>query len=113
MDVRILDRIVNVRRGFSVPFGHKGTITAIQESLTGSDRDTMYDVVFDSPFKDGMRLNCSERRGYRLPKYSFVNISYGKRLMEEKTGNPGIVFFKIVCNSFFLCSILINLKWCQ
>lgn len=94
MDVKILDRIVNVRSGFSVPFGHKGTVTAISQPLTGCDRDTMYDVVFDSPFKDGMKLNCSERRGYRLPKYSFINISYGKRLLEQKTGKPGKMSFR-------------------
>lgn len=99
MDVKILDRIVNVRCGFSVPFGLKGTVIAIQKSSTDSDRDTMYDVVFDSSFKDGMKLNCSEGRGYRLPKHAFINISYGQRLMEQKTGKPSeidhILFRKI------------------
>lgn len=99
MDVKLMDRIVNVRCGYSVPFGIKGTVTAILESLTDSDRDTMYDVVFDAPFKDGMKLSCSEGRGYRLPKYSFINISYGKRLMEEKTGKPGK---KMQLNYFFM-----------
>lgn len=94
MNVELLDRIVNVRSGYTVPFGLKGTITAIQQSLTGSDRDIMYDIVFDSPFNNGMTLNCSEGRGYRLPKYSFINISYGQRLMEQKTGKPGKVFLR-------------------
>lgn len=83
-----MDRIINIRCGYSVPFGLKGTVTAIQESSTGSERDTMYDIVFDAPFKDGMQLNCSEGRGYRLPKYSLINISYGMRLLEQKTGKP-------------------------
>lgn len=99
MDVKILDRIVNVRCGYTVPFGLKGTVISIQDSLTtlhyfNCDRDTMYEVIFDSPFQDGMKLNCSTGRGYKLPKYSFINISYGKRLMEQKTGKPGNICFK-------------------
>ncbi|XP_074029903.1 5'-3' exoribonuclease pacman isoform X2 [Leptinotarsa decemlineata] len=86
MNVKILDRIVNVRMGFTVPFGLKGTVIGIQVANTGSERDIMYDVVFDKPFKDGMKLNCSEDRGYRVPKTSFINISYGQRLLVEKTG---------------------------
>lgn len=85
---QILDRVVNVRHGFTVPFGFKGTVTAIRNSSTNLERDTMYEVVFDKPFRDGMTLNCSDNRGYMLPKTAFINISYGKRLMEEKIGKP-------------------------
>ncbi|CAG9814067.1 unnamed protein product [Phaedon cochleariae] len=85
-ETKILDRIVNVREGFSVPFGLKGTVIAIQQPSTGCDRDIMYDVVFDKPFRDGMKLNCSENRGYRLPKTSFINLSYGQRLTKQKNG---------------------------
>ncbi|XP_072396590.1 5'-3' exoribonuclease 1 isoform X2 [Diabrotica undecimpunctata] len=84
----VLDRIVNVRHGYSVPFGHKGTVTAIRNSSTNNERDTMYEVVFDKPFRDGLKLNCSENRGYLLPKTALINISYGERLMVEKTGKP-------------------------
>lgn len=80
---------MNVRHGFTVPFGFKGTVTAIRNSSTNLERDTMYEVVFDKPFRDGMTLNCSDNRGYMLPKTAFINISYGKRLMEEKIGKPG------------------------
>lgn len=86
MQVQILDRVVNTRKGFSVPFGLKGTVTAITESPTKNERDTMYDVVFDRTFKDGMELNCSAGRGYRLPRTAFIDISYGKRIYEQKTG---------------------------
>ncbi|KAJ8916294.1 hypothetical protein NQ315_016435 [Exocentrus adspersus] len=88
-ETRVLDRIINVRSGFSVPLGLKGTVIAVQESTSDTERDTMYDVVFDKPFSDGMKLNCSENRGYRLPQCAFINISYGQRLMEQKTGRPG------------------------
>ncbi|XP_030763279.1 LOW QUALITY PROTEIN: 5'-3' exoribonuclease 1-like [Sitophilus oryzae] len=89
MTVEILDRIINTRKGFSVPFGLKGTVIAKTESLTNNDMDVLYDVVFDKTFKDGMTLNCSAERGYRLPKTAFINISYGRRLLEEKTGKQG------------------------
>ncbi|KAL1513316.1 hypothetical protein ABEB36_002738 [Hypothenemus hampei] len=89
MQAQLFDRIVNTRKGFTIPFGLKGTIIAITESSSGNERDTMYDVIFDKPFKDGMQLNCSPGRGYRLPKTAFINISYGKRLYEQKTGKDG------------------------
>lgn len=89
MQVQVLDRVVNTRKGFSVPFGLKGTVTAITESPTKNERDTMYDVVFDRTFKDGMELNCSPGRGYRLPRTAFIDISYGKRIYEQKTGKEG------------------------
>ncbi|XP_057669654.1 5'-3' exoribonuclease 1 [Diorhabda carinulata] len=87
-ETRILDRIVNVRYGYTVPFGYKGTVTAIRTSSTNNSRDTMYEVIFDKPFRDGLKLNCLECRGYLLPKTAFINLSYGQRLMVEKTGKP-------------------------
>ncbi|CAH0556696.1 unnamed protein product [Brassicogethes aeneus] len=89
MRAEILDRIVNVRTGYTVPFGLKGTIIAIQEPSDGNDRDILYDVVFDKSFRDGMTLNCSEGRGYRLPSNAFINLTHGKRKMEARTGKPG------------------------
>ncbi|KAJ8958884.1 hypothetical protein NQ318_019652 [Aromia moschata] len=87
-ETKVLDRIVNVRSDFTVPLGLKGTVISVHKSTTGSDRDVMYDVVFDKQFSGGMRLNCSENRGYRLPTTAFINISYGQRLLEQRTGNP-------------------------
>ncbi|XP_060517739.1 5'-3' exoribonuclease 1 [Cylas formicarius] len=93
MKVRLFDRIVNVRSGYSVPLGLKGIVVGIWESPDGNDRDTIYDVVFDEVFKDGLTLNCSPGRGYRVPRNSFINISYGQRLLEQKTGKTGGVNF--------------------
>nr|CAI5865767.1 unnamed protein product [Callosobruchus analis] len=92
-ETRILDRVVNVRSGFSVPFALKGTVIGIKHSETKNDRDAMYDVLFDKSFKDGMKFDCcTSERGYRIPNIAFLNISYGQRLMIEKTGRTGMFF---------------------
>lgn len=89
---RVFDRIVNVREGFTVPLGLKGTVIAIHKSPNAIDiEDEIYDIVFDKPFVGGITLNCSEQRGYRLSKNSFINLTFGKRQMEERTGVPGLV----------------------
>lgn len=82
----LCDRIVNVREGHSVPLGAKGTIIGIR---TIDDNDKLYDVVFDNPFLGGLALNCSNGRGYRLPPVAMINISYGNRVYQNKTGVPG------------------------
>lgn len=78
---RLYDRVVNVREGYTVPYGCKGTVIGIHQS-TGKDRtlvtstdinedenfEMMYDVVFDQEFAGGLQLNCSPNRGYRMPK---------------------------------------------
>ncbi|XP_044268734.1 5'-3' exoribonuclease 1 isoform X2 [Tribolium madens] len=90
VETRVFDRIVNVREGFTVPLGLKGTVIAIHKSPNVlKNEDELYDIVFDKTFPGGMALNCSEHRGYRLSKISFINICYGRRKMEEKTGKPG------------------------
>ncbi|VEN63002.1 unnamed protein product [Callosobruchus maculatus] len=94
-ETRILDRIVNVRSGFSVPFALKGTVIGIKQSMTENERDVMYDVLFDKPFKDGIKFDsCTTERGYRIPKIAFLNISYGQRLMIEKTGRTDDIIAK-------------------
>lgn len=80
-----------MREGFSVPLGLKGTIVAVHRATdSASDSDEMYDIVFDKEFPGGMTVNnCSDQKGYRLHATSFINISHGRRLMEQKTGVPG------------------------
>lgn len=82
----ICDRVVNVREGYSVPLGSKGTIIGIRNV---DENEQMYDVVFDNPFAGGFALNCSNNRGYRVPPTALINISYGNRVYQEKTGVPG------------------------
>ncbi|XP_063901508.1 5'-3' exoribonuclease 1 isoform X2 [Zophobas morio] len=87
---KLFDRIVNVREGFTVPLGLKGTVIGVHKSASSlKTEDEMYDVVFDKVFAGGLALNCSEYKGYRLPKSSFINLTHGKRQMEQKMGIPG------------------------
>ena len=89
---KLFDRIVNVREGFTVPLGLKGTVIGVHKSASSlKTEDEMYDVVFDKVFAGGLALNCSEYKGYRLPKSSFINLTHGKRQMEQKMGIPGII----------------------
>lgn len=97
----LCDRIVNVREGHSVPLGAKGTIIGIRAV---DDNDKLYDVVFDDAFMGGLSLNCSNGRGYRLPPAAMINISFGNRVYQRKTGVPGkhIVEIKMFEIIFFI-----------
>lgn len=84
---KMLDRVVNVREGYTVPLGLKGTIVGIHKVPNEEDS---YDIVFDKPFNGGLVLNgCSPGRGYKLSKLALINVSHGIRVYEEKTGKPG------------------------
>ncbi|KAK7476098.1 hypothetical protein BaRGS_00032652 [Batillaria attramentaria] len=74
----MMDRIVVVKMGYSVPFGLRGTIVGIHpgELL----QDTMFDVIFDEEFVGGITLRCSKKRGYRVPPIAMLNLSHGQRL---------------------------------
>lgn len=78
---QILDRVVNVREGFTVPLGYRGTVIAIHMAKEEADR--MYDVLFDHEFVGGMSLRCSNNRGYRMPPYALVNITHHARLEQQ------------------------------
>lgn len=53
-EYRLFDRVVNIRQGYTVPYGMKGTVTGI---LPGSQlRDVQYEIVFDEPFPAGLAL---------------------------------------------------------
>jgi hypothetical protein len=49
---RMFDRVINVRAGYSVPLGLRGTITAILSAA--KERDVLYEVVFDDAFLGGL-----------------------------------------------------------
>jgi 5'-3' exoribonuclease 1 len=50
----MLDRIVVVKMGYSVPFGLRGTVVGIHPGEKPSD--TMFDVIFDQEFVGGIQL---------------------------------------------------------
>ncbi|KAL3861178.1 hypothetical protein ACJMK2_007243 [Sinanodonta woodiana] len=73
----LFDRVVNVRQGYPVPFGLRGTITGILPAERESD--TLYEVFFDEEFQGGITLRSCTGRGYRTPSASIVNLSHGER----------------------------------
>merc|ERR1719370_2235247 len=77
----LFDRVVNIREGFSVPLGLRGTLIRVQKGA--KQEDNLYDVLFDEPFAGGLALRCSAGRGYRLPGSALINLSF-------KTGRVAI-----------------------
>nr|XP_045617221.1 5'-3' exoribonuclease 1-like isoform X2 [Procambarus clarkii] len=76
----MFDRVINVREGFSVPLGAKGTVIGIQKAE--KEADILYDILFDEAFAGGLTLRGpkSAQRCYRLHWAAMVNISHGSRL---------------------------------
>ncbi|KAM3604372.1 uncharacterized protein V6R79_010194 [Siganus canaliculatus] len=77
-EYRLFDRVVNVREGFTVPLGLRGTIVGIK----GADREAevLYEVLFDDEFAGGLTIRCASPRGYRLPPCALINLSHGARV---------------------------------
>ncbi|XP_033113698.1 5'-3' exoribonuclease 1-like [Anneissia japonica] len=73
----LFDRVINVRQGYTVPLGMRGTVVGIQpgERII----DTLYDVVFDEEFSGGFCIRCTGSRGYRMPPTSLISLSHGLR----------------------------------
>ncbi|XP_070207130.1 5'-3' exoribonuclease 1-like isoform X3 [Littorina saxatilis] len=72
----MLDRVVVVKMGYSVPFGLRGTVIGIHPAE--NPMDTMLDVIFDKEFVGGILLRCSTKRGYRVPPVSVLNLTHGE-----------------------------------
>lgn len=89
----LLDRVVNVQNGITVPLGLKGTIVGIHQVLTdendkNSATETRYEVLYDKTFLGAMPVRSKEKRGYFMLGYSLLNISYGERKEKKKKGVP-------------------------
>ncbi|XP_063888211.1 5'-3' exoribonuclease 1-like [Scylla paramamosain] len=76
---QMFDRVVNVREGFSVPLGARGTIIGIQPGE--KQADVLYDILFDEAFPGGLTLRgkVSEQRCYSLHWAALINITHGCR----------------------------------
>jgi len=83
----LFDRVVNVREGFSVPLGLRGTIIRIQKGE--KIEDNLYDVLFDEVFTGGLSLRCTSGRGYRLPGSALINISFKEGGARREQGKHG------------------------
>ncbi len=46
-------------------------------------KNTMFEIVFDNEFLGGTPLRCHGNRGYKVPAFSLLNLSYGKRWEEQ------------------------------
>lgn len=82
----MMDRIVVVKMGYSVPFGMRGTIVGIHPGELA--KDTMFDVIFDEEFIGGISLRGSKKRGYRVPPVAMLNLTHGHRLKHGRIPEP-------------------------
>ncbi|KAK3858374.1 hypothetical protein Pcinc_035435 [Petrolisthes cinctipes] len=84
---KLFDRVINIREGFSVPLGARGTVIGIQPAE--KDADVLYDVLFDEPFVGGLTLRgeASSSRCYRLHWASLINTSHGNRTPGSTTSH--------------------------
>lgn len=73
----LFDRVVNVREGFSVPLGLRGTVIGLLKAAR--PEDAMVEVLFDREFQGGLCIRSSPGRAYRVPRSALINISHGQR----------------------------------
>ncbi len=91
---QLLDRVVNVRQGYSVPLGLRGTVIGIKNA--SKVLDVVYEILFDQEFAGGLPLKGvqdSPGRVYHLPAWAMINITHGKRqhMERERQGKPTAV----------------------
>ncbi|KAG0722266.1 5'-3' exoribonuclease 1 [Chionoecetes opilio] len=89
---QMFDRVVNVRDGFSVPLGARGTIVGIQPAE--KQADILYDILFDEAFPGALTLRGprSALRCYSLHWAALVNISHGARCHNNQAPPPTNVY---------------------
>ena len=73
----LFDRVINVREGFSVPLGLRGTVIGLIKGTR--PEDSPVEVLFDREFHGGLNIRCSTGKAYRVPRSALVNISHGDR----------------------------------
>ena len=82
-DYRLFDRVVNVRQGFSVPLGLRGTIIGILKA--DKPENSFVEVLFDQEFHGGLNIRTPSKKAYRVPRTALINLSFGNRMNQ----NPG------------------------
>lgn len=90
----LLDRVVNVRQGYSVPLGCRGTVIGIKNAQ--KTMDVIYEVLFDTEFAGGLPVRgveSSPTRVYHVPPWSLINLTHGQRqqIEKESQGKPTAV----------------------
>lgn len=91
---QLLDRVVNVRQGYAVPVGLRGTVISIKNAAKAMD--VVYEVLFDAEFSGGLPIRGikdSPARIYHLPSWALINLSHGRRQQaeRERQGKPTAV----------------------
>ena len=81
---RMFDRVVNVRDGFCVPVGLRGTIIGLPSKQSTTSRDAMFDVLFDEAFLGAHQVMPGTWfSAYRVPVTSLINLTHGYRLSKQ------------------------------
>lgn len=83
-DYWLFDRVVNIREGFSVPLGLRGTIIGVMKA--DRPEDSYLEVLFDQDFHGGLAIKTSNKKVYRVPRTALINISHGKRMDAKSNG---------------------------
>lgn len=68
---QLLDRVVNIRQGYSVPIGLRGTVVGIKN--TSKVMDVVYGILFDEEFVDALPIKGLPdlpNRIYHLPVWA-------------------------------------------
>ncbi len=93
-DYQLLDRVVNVRHGFGVPLGLRGTVVGVRNAT--SLLDVVYEVLFDEPFAGAVAVRGAPdapKRVQNAPAWALINVSHGLRQQRERQrqGKPTAV----------------------
>ena len=91
---QLLDRVVNVRQGYSVPMGLRGTVVGIKNA--SKVMDVVYEILFDEEFAGALPIKGMPdvpNRIYHLPVWAMINLTHGIRQHSEreKQGKPTAV----------------------
>uniref|UniRef100_A0A914V899 5'-3' exoribonuclease 1 n=1 Tax=Plectus sambesii TaxID=2011161 RepID=A0A914V899_9BILA len=85
-EYKLFDRVVNVREGFAVPTGLRGTVVGVHPGK--SPQDLRIDALFDEEFLGASQFRGNMKSGYRMPASALINLTYGERVRNEKTAPP-------------------------
>ncbi|KAG1673590.1 5'-3' exoribonuclease 1 [Nymphon striatum] len=85
VELKLFDRVVNIRSGYSVPLGLRGTIIGIHKGLIAED--TVYDVLFDEKFNGGISIQGSSAKVYRMSAAALIDLTHGNRKNEQNLGS--------------------------
>ncbi|XP_047139268.1 5'-3' exoribonuclease 1 isoform X1 [Hydra vulgaris] len=85
----LMDRVVNVQNGITVPLGLRGTVIGLQEDENNKNsKELKIEILFDECFLGAVERRSKEKRVYILCPNSLLNISYGERKNSKKNGTP-------------------------